>query len=177
MKMWNSNSPTIWKPRASSPGAKFDGYHTVLFVGYDDNKQAFKMRNSWGVNWPRPGDGGHTDFPYADILHILEAYVFTYRDVLTTPTPPVDPPKPPADPPKPPVDPPKPPVDPPVVPPTPPTPPIAPVVPPTPLVVHPIYRNPNHATMNGGAWMYVIIVSVFFVCLLIAAIGMFFSRR
>jgi C1A family cysteine protease len=32
------------------------GYHAVAIVGYDDNKQAFKVKNSWGTGW---GQGGY----------------------------------------------------------------------------------------------------------------------
>lgn len=37
------------------------GGHEVLFIGYDDSKQAFKVRNSWGAGW---GQGGNFWFPY-----------------------------------------------------------------------------------------------------------------
>lgn len=38
------------------------GGHEVLFIGYDDSRQAFKVRNSWGSNW---GLSGNFWFPYA----------------------------------------------------------------------------------------------------------------
>jgi C1A family cysteine protease len=34
----------------------------MLLVGYDDQKQLFIVRNSWGSDW---GDGGYCYFPYA----------------------------------------------------------------------------------------------------------------
>lgn len=37
------------------------GGHAVFAVGYDDNKQAFIVRNSWGPDW---GDKGHFYLPY-----------------------------------------------------------------------------------------------------------------
>jgi C1A family cysteine protease len=37
------------------------GGHAVLCVGYDDSKQWFIMRNSWGPNW---GDKGYFYIPY-----------------------------------------------------------------------------------------------------------------
>lgn len=37
------------------------GGHEVLFIGYDDRKAAFKVRNSWGAGW---GAGGNFWFPY-----------------------------------------------------------------------------------------------------------------
>lgn len=37
------------------------GGHEVLFVGYDDAKSAFKVRNSWGKDW---GEDGNFWFPY-----------------------------------------------------------------------------------------------------------------
>lgn len=39
----------------------FDGGHAVLAVGYDEEKQAFKFRNSWGADW---GDDGYAWMPY-----------------------------------------------------------------------------------------------------------------
>jgi len=40
------------------------GGHAVMAVGYDDNKQMFKIRNSWGAGW---GVGGYFWMPYAFI--------------------------------------------------------------------------------------------------------------
>jgi C1A family cysteine protease len=37
------------------------GGHAVVFVGYDNTKQAFLTRNSWGLNW---GLKGHFWMPY-----------------------------------------------------------------------------------------------------------------
>lgn len=37
------------------------GGHAVCCVGYDDSKQCFIVRNSWGSSW---GDGGHFYIPY-----------------------------------------------------------------------------------------------------------------
>jgi C1A family cysteine protease len=41
---------------------KPDGGHSVLICGYDDDKQALLIRNSWGTQW---GDGGYAWIPYA----------------------------------------------------------------------------------------------------------------
>lgn len=38
------------------------GGHAVMCVGYDDEKQTFIVRNSWGDSW---GDGGYFHMPYA----------------------------------------------------------------------------------------------------------------
>lgn len=47
------------------------GGHIMLCVGYDDNKQQFIVRNSWGQNW---GDHGYGYLPYtyirADLAHV-----------------------------------------------------------------------------------------------------------
>jgi C1A family cysteine protease len=40
------------------------GGHEVLFIGYDDSKAAFKVRNSWGSDW---GLGGNFLFPYTAV--------------------------------------------------------------------------------------------------------------
>jgi len=37
------------------------GGHAVLIVGYDDSKQLFKFKNSWGSSW---GDSGYGYLPY-----------------------------------------------------------------------------------------------------------------
>lgn len=37
------------------------GGHAVLLVGYDDSKQLFKFKNSWGTGW---GDKGYGYLPY-----------------------------------------------------------------------------------------------------------------
>ena len=41
------------------------GGHAVMAVGYDDQKQAFIVRNSWGPTW---GLGGYCYMPYAYLL-------------------------------------------------------------------------------------------------------------
>lgn len=38
------------------------GGHEVLFIGYNDATQMFKVRNSWGAQW---GENGNFYFPYA----------------------------------------------------------------------------------------------------------------
>lgn len=42
------------------------GGHAVFCVGYDDSKQRFIVRNSWGPSW---GDGGHFYMPYAYVTN------------------------------------------------------------------------------------------------------------
>lgn len=49
-------------PRA---GEQNLGGHAVIIVGYDDDTQCFKVRNSWGTSW---GDKGHFYMPYNYIL-------------------------------------------------------------------------------------------------------------
>lgn len=45
-----------------SPAESQVGGHAVLACGYDDSKNAFKVRNSWSANW---GQQGYFDMPYA----------------------------------------------------------------------------------------------------------------
>ena len=47
-----------------SKNEKMLGGHAVLAVGYDDSKQVFIVRNSWGKEW---GDNGYFYMPYAFI--------------------------------------------------------------------------------------------------------------
>lgn len=42
------------------------GGHAVTAVGYDDAKQAFRIKNSWGVDWKR---GGYFWMPYSFITN------------------------------------------------------------------------------------------------------------
>lgn len=42
------------------------GGHAVLLVGYDNEKQMFIVRNSWGAQW---GDSGYFHMPYAYVLN------------------------------------------------------------------------------------------------------------
>jgi C1A family cysteine protease len=57
------------------------GGHAVLAVGYDDAKQAFIIRNSWG---PNVQDHGHFYMPYAYVLDPrLSADFWTIRQTQT----------------------------------------------------------------------------------------------
>jgi C1A family cysteine protease len=47
------------------PKEKVLGGHAVLVVGYNRDKQAFIVRNSWGSHW---GDHGYCYFPFAYLL-------------------------------------------------------------------------------------------------------------
>jgi len=51
------------------PSEKTIGGHAVTCVGYDDEKQAFLIRNSWGPNW---GLEGYCWMPYA---YVTNAYM------------------------------------------------------------------------------------------------------
>lgn len=47
------------------PGEEILGGHAVVCVGYDDARQVWIMRNSWGPTW---GDRGHFYLPYAYLI-------------------------------------------------------------------------------------------------------------
>ena len=49
-------------PMPNPDTEQFLGGHCMLIVGYDDAKQCFIVRNSWGSGW---GDGGYCYIPYA----------------------------------------------------------------------------------------------------------------
>lgn len=51
------------------------GGHAVLFFGYDDDRKAFNVRNSWGSDWCQ---GGNFWFPYraaADTSILWDAWI------------------------------------------------------------------------------------------------------
>jgi C1A family cysteine protease len=43
------------------PTEAFEGGHAMVLVGYDDDRQAFRLQNSWGQNW---GDQGRAWISY-----------------------------------------------------------------------------------------------------------------
>lgn len=68
-------------------GEKALGGHAVTCVGYDDEKQAFLIRNSWGKNW---GVGGHCWMPYAYVTSAyFSADFWTIRQTTSSGKPPV----------------------------------------------------------------------------------------
>ena len=52
-------------PMPDGSREKMLGGHAVLAVGYDEGKQRFIVRNSWGAAW---GIKGYCTFPYAYLL-------------------------------------------------------------------------------------------------------------
>jgi len=60
----------IWKP-TESPG-RFYGGHAMCVIGYDDDKGAFEIINSWGRKW---GNGGFIWIPYKTFVDfVVESY-------------------------------------------------------------------------------------------------------
>ena len=55
-------STKFWR-KPKDPKASVLGGHAVAIVGYDDKKQAFLVRNSWGRTW---GLLGYTWYPYSE---------------------------------------------------------------------------------------------------------------
>ncbi len=66
----------IWKKNGESIGG-----HAMLVVGYDDEKHAFKIINSWGKNW---GDSGYGWIDY-DLFTDVVMYGFVAKDGYTAP--------------------------------------------------------------------------------------------
>lgn len=62
------------------------GYHAVVLVGYDDDRKAFLLRNSWGPDW---GKDGHCWLPYHYM--ITECWTVTANILAELPS---EPPKP-----------------------------------------------------------------------------------
>jgi hypothetical protein len=44
------------------------GYHAIVLIGYDDDKQAFRLQNSWGATW---GDQGRAWIDYNTLGEIV----------------------------------------------------------------------------------------------------------
>ena len=71
---------STWSTPGYMPVPNFDreyqlGGHEVLFIGYDDDKSAFLVRNSWGPSW---GLSGNFYFPYsaaADSRILMDAWI------------------------------------------------------------------------------------------------------
>jgi len=60
-----SNSSTISSDTYNNPGMQH-AYHALIVSGYDDNKKAFRVRNSWGKDW---GDDGSIWVDYKFFLN------------------------------------------------------------------------------------------------------------
>lgn len=62
-----------------SPSDAMVGGHAILAVGYDDSRQRFLFRNSWGESW---GNKGYGSLPYAYLTdHHLASDFWTIRIV------------------------------------------------------------------------------------------------
>ena len=60
-------------------GERVVGGHAVCAVGYDDAKQWFIVRNSWGASW---GDHGYFYMPYDYLTNAsLSSSFWTIRDM------------------------------------------------------------------------------------------------
>jgi len=123
-----------------------DGWHSIVAVGYDDRRQAFRLMNSWGEGW---GDHGYMWMSY-DLIKLRLDHA-AILDVARPRRPPAPPPPRPAPPPPPPkivVVPPAPPV------PPPPPPPKVVVVPPAPSPAPPVPApSPPVPTPDGFAFL------------------------
>lgn len=75
------------------PGETFLGGHAIVCCGYDDKKQCWIMRNSWGPKW---GAGGYFFLPYLYLLNSrLSSDLWNITSVVIVPAPkPVPVPKP-----------------------------------------------------------------------------------
>jgi C1A family cysteine protease len=67
------------------------GGHAILLVGYNDSKQLFKFRNSWGQNW---GVNGYGFIPYAYVTSRMASDFWVMSAVNDTPVPTPPPPTP-----------------------------------------------------------------------------------
>jgi len=65
-----SNSSVISSDTYNDPGMQH-AYHAMVVIGYDDNKKAFRVRNSWGDSWGDKGD------IWVDYRFFLKEFCFT----------------------------------------------------------------------------------------------------
>lgn len=80
---------------APAPGDKLAGWHAMTLVGYDEQRQAFRLINSWSPRW---GDHGYAWISYNLLrTRISNAYVLNVGPLKPAPPPPgpVPPPSPP----------------------------------------------------------------------------------
>jgi C1A family cysteine protease len=63
----------------SDPNKRY-GAHAICAVGYDDEKQLLKFKNSWGTTW---GDNGYGYLPYSTITD-FGWYGWAARDISVT---------------------------------------------------------------------------------------------
>ena len=75
----------IWTPEEDESPDYFYGGHAMCVVGYDDNKGAFEILNSWGRKW---GNGGYIWISYDTFVDfVTEGYeiienLATYSDTI-----------------------------------------------------------------------------------------------
>jgi hypothetical protein len=74
----NIGSDGMWYPQ---DGEQIVGGHAVLAIGYDDDMQAYLIRNSWGADW---GLNGNFYFPYSAMMSGLANDFFTLRYAQTS---------------------------------------------------------------------------------------------
>lgn len=58
--IWDAADGVI-PPLPNNGDAEIIGGHSILLVGFDDNRRLFKFKNSWGPSW---GDNGYGYLPY-----------------------------------------------------------------------------------------------------------------
>lgn len=83
--IYNSLRSEFWR----NNGKDAVGGHAVTVVGYDDAKQCFVMRNSWGIFW---GKFGYSNYPYADFGAHWDLFSMVDDDTTPPPLPYVPPP-------------------------------------------------------------------------------------
>ncbi len=77
------NGEYIWK----SPKTTLSAFHAMVIVGFDDNRKAFKVQNSWSKAW---GNQGYIWLDYDSMPNVVvEAYVMITGESGPTPNVPV----------------------------------------------------------------------------------------
>ena len=90
-------SADVFTEPGPPPDDKRAGWHGMAVIGYDDQRQAFRLQNSWGTGW---GDHGYAWIGYDALksrlrgAYVLDTGPLRPQIVTPPPAPPVTPPKP-----------------------------------------------------------------------------------
>ncbi|MCY9061421.1 C1 family peptidase [Bacillus inaquosorum] len=82
-KNWSTQE--VWSSgKIPMPGnSPLMGGHAICIVGYDDDTQMFKFKNSWDIGW---GDNGYGYLPY-EYMELADSEAWSATDLIDDPEP------------------------------------------------------------------------------------------